>query len=121
MNYKPINFNGKFSKFAKYWSPKVIAEMNDYQFKLVKVKGEFVWHNHKDTDEVFIVIDGTLEIEFKDGKVTLQSGEMFVVPKGAEHKPVALTECRIMLIEPKGVLNTGDVKIELTSENDIWI
>ena len=121
MNYKPINFNEKFSKFAKYWSPKVIAEMNDYQFKLVKVKGEFVWHNHKDTDEVFIVIDGTLDIEFKDGKVTLQSGEMFVVPKGAEHKPVALTECRIMLIEPKGVLNTGDVKSELTSENDIWI
>jgi mannose-6-phosphate isomerase-like protein (cupin superfamily) len=121
MHYESINFNEKFSKFDKHWSPKVIAEMNDYQFKLVKVKGEFIWHNHQDTDEVFIVIDGSLDIEFKDGKVTLKSGEMFVVPKGVEHKPLASAECRIMLIEPKGVVNTGDIKNELTAEQDAWI
>ena len=91
MKYSSINFKDKFSKFDNHWSPRVIAEMNDYQFKLVKVEGEFVWHDHPDTDEVFIVLDGTLDIEFRDGKVTLETGEMFVVPKGVEHKPVAYT------------------------------
>ena len=121
MNYKSINFNNKFSTFDKYWSPKVIAETNDYQFKLVKVEGEFVWHHHQDTEEVFIVMDGNLDIEFKDGKVSIKSGEMFVVPKGVEHKPVALNECRIMIIEPKGVINTGNINCEFTAENDVWI
>ncbi len=121
MNYAPINLKEKLSKFDKYWSPRVIAEMNDYQFKLAKVKGEFVWHDHPDTDEVFIVIDGTLDIEFRDGKVTLESGEMFVIPKGVEHKPAAQNECKIMLVEPKGVVNTGEVESELTAENDVWV
>lgn len=121
MNYAPINFNEKFSKFDKHWSPRVIAEMNDYQFKLAKVHGEFVWHDHPDTDEVFIVIDGTLDIEFRDGKVSLESGEMFVVPKGIEHKPIAQEECQIMLVEPKGVVNTGNTESELTAENDVWV
>jgi mannose-6-phosphate isomerase-like protein (cupin superfamily) len=121
MRYESINFNEKFSKFEKHWSPKVIAEMNNYQFKLVKVKGEFIWHNHQDTDETFIVIEGILDIEFKDGKVTIKPGEMFVVPKGIEHKPVASAECRIMLIEPKGVVNTGVIESELTAEQDAWI
>lgn len=121
MNYRPINLNDKFSRFSDHWSPRVIAEMNDYQFKLVKVQGEFVWHDHPDTDEVFIVLEGTLDIEFRDGKVTLESGEMFVVPRGREHRPVAKNECKLMLVEPKGVVNTGGAGSELTAENDIWV
>lgn len=121
MNYIPINFSEKLSKFNKHWSPRVIAEMNDYQFKLVKVQGEFVWHDHPDTDEVFIVIEGILDIEFRDGKVTLEAGEMFVIPKGLEHKPVAQSECKIMLVEPKGVVNTGEAESKLTAENDVWV
>jgi mannose-6-phosphate isomerase-like protein (cupin superfamily) len=95
--------------------------MNDYQFKLVKVEGEFVWHNHPDTDEVFIVIEGELNIELRDGVVTLSSGELFVIPKGIEHKPVANKECKIMIIEPKGVVNTGDETTNLTAQNNLWI
>tara|TARA_Y100001963_G_C6776911_1_gene447816 strand:- start:118 stop:483 length:366 start_codon:yes stop_codon:yes gene_type:complete len=121
MKLTPINFKDKFSKFSEHWSPRVIAEMNDYQFKLVKVEGEFVWHDHPDTDEVFIVIEGTLNIEFRYGVVSLNSGEMFVIPKGVEHKPVAARECKIMLVEPKGVVNTGDSGGELTAENDVWV
>jgi mannose-6-phosphate isomerase-like protein (cupin superfamily) len=121
MSYQPINFKDKFAKFDNHWSPRVIAEMNDYQFKLVKVAGEFVWHDHPDTDEVFIVMDGVLDIEFEDGKVTLAAGEMYVVPKGVRHKPMAAQECKILLVEPKGVVNTGDAKSELKAENDVWI
>lgn len=116
-----INFNKKFSKFTDQWSPRVIAEMNDYQFKLVKVEGEFVWHDHPDTDEVFIVLEGELTIEFRDRSRTMKSGEMFVVPRGVEHKPVANQECKIMIIEPKGVVNTGDTGSDLTAENDVWV
>ena len=121
MKFDSINFKEKFAKFNEHWSPRVIAEMNDYQFKLVKVEGEFVWHDHPDTDEVFIVIEGTLNIEFREGVVTLNSGEMFVVPKGVEHKPVAINECKIMIIEPKGVVNTGDSDSKLTAEDDVWV
>lgn len=121
MNYSSINLKDKYSQFSDHWSPRVVAEMNDYQFKLAKVKGEFVWHDHPDTDEVFIVIDGRLDILFRDGKVTLEPGEMFVVPKGTEHKPVAENECQIMVIEPKGVVNTGESGGELTATNDVWI
>lgn len=121
MNYNALNFEEKFSRFSKLWSPRVIAEMNDYQFKLVKVQGEFVWHDHPETDEVFIVINGVLDIEFRDGKVTLESGEMFVIPKGVEHRPVAKNECKIMLVEPKGVVNTGDAGGQWTAENDVWV
>jgi len=119
--YKALNFEEKFSRFTEHWFPRVIAEMNDYQLKLVKVQGEFVWHKHPETDEVFIVINGVLNIEFRDGKVTLNSGEMFVIPKGVEHRPVAKKECKMMLIEPKGVVNTGDTGGQLTAENDAWI
>ena len=119
--YKALNFEEKFSIFTEHWFPRVIAEMNDYQLKLVKVQGEFVWHKHPETDEVFIVINGVLSIEFRDGKVTLKSGEMFVIPKGVEHRPVAKKECKMMLIEPKGVVNTGDTGGQLTAENDAWI
>ena len=116
-----INFEQKFSKFSEHWSPRVIAKMNNYQFKVAKIKGEFVWHDHKDTDEVFIVISGQMEIEFRDGKVEIKSGEMFVVNKGVEHKPFAEEECQILIIEPKGVINTGEAESNLTAENDIWI
>ena len=95
--------------------------MNDYQFKLGKFEGEFAWHDHKDTDEVFIVIEGTLSIEFRDKVVELSESEMIVVPKGVEHKPFANEECKVMLVEPNGVVNTGDSGGELTAENDVWI
>ena len=116
-----INFADKLSKFSDYWSPKVIAEMNDYQFKLAKLEGEFVWHNHPDTDEVFIVIEGSMKIELEDGVVELSAGEMYVVPKGVMHKPSAEKECQIMLVEPRGVVNTGEADSDLTAENDVWI
>ena len=116
-----INITEKFNLFSDHWSPKVIAEMNDYQFKLAKVEGEFVWHSHDDTDETFIVIDGELTIEFRDRHVVLKKGEMVVVPRGVEHKPSAENECKIMLLEPKGVVNTGDSGGELTAKNDVWI
>ncbi|WP_394393361.1 cupin domain-containing protein [Shewanella woodyi] len=122
MKYKSINFENKLSLFNEQWSPKVIAEMNDYQFKIVKIEGDFDWHAHKDTDETFIVLDGDLRIDFRDGYVSLASGEMFVVPKGVEHRPFAKNEVKILLIEPRGVLNTGDNEAsELTATNDVWI
>ena len=121
MNYSPISFADKFSKFTSQWQPKVIAEMNNYQFKIARVQGEFVWHDHPDTDETFIIIEGTLDLEFREGKVTLNAGEMFVVPKGVEHRPVAKDECKIMMIEAKGTKNTGDIESDLTAENDIWV
>ncbi|WP_110654224.1 cupin domain-containing protein [Salinicola halimionae] len=102
------------------WSPHVIAEMNDYQFK-VRIEGDFVWHRHADTDEAFYVMDGELRIDFRDGAVTLQAGDLYVVPKGIKHKPYAAQEVRLMLIEPKGVKNTGDEGGELTAENNRWI
>ena len=121
MNFSPINFNEKLAKFSDQWSPKVIAEMNDYQFKLVKLQGDFVWHDHVDTDEVFIVLDGAMSIEFRAGKVNLSAGEMFVVPKGVAHKPYAEEECKVLLVEPRGVVNTGDAGGAFTADNDLWV
>ena len=116
-----INFAEKFSLFSDLWSPKVVAEMNDYQFKLVKLQGEFVWHDHGHTDEVFIVIEGSMNIKFEDRTISLSAGEMHVVPKGTPHKPYAEKECKVMLVEPRGVVNTGNADSELTAENDAWI
>jgi len=121
MNYQPVSLSEKFAKFSERFQPKVIAQMNDYQFKLARVEGDFVWHSHAETDETFIVIEGEMVIDFRDGRVSLKAGEMFVVPKGVEHKPFAASECKIMLIEPAGVVNTGDVGGELTAANDVWI
>ena len=121
MTHKPINLAEKLAMFHDRWSPKVIAEMNDYQLKLAKLEGEFVWHDHKDTDEVFLVLDGRLVIELRDGKVELAAGELFVVPRGVEHKPFAAGECHVMLIEPRGVVNTGDAAGVRAAENDVWI
>ncbi len=121
MTYHPVNFQEKLAKFSEHWSPKIIEEMNDYQFKIVKIKGDFVWHDHEDTDETFIVLEGKLRIDFRDGQVELSDGEMFVVPKGVEHKPYAEEEVNMLLIEPRGVKNTGDKGGKLTAENDVWI
>ena len=118
---KVINLKDKLSSFSDLWSPRVIAEMNDYQFKLVKLKGDFTWHDHKDTDEVFFVIEGSMNIEFRDKTVVLSAGEMYVVPKGVEHKPFAQSECHVMLVEPRGVINTGEAGGELQAENDVWV
>lgn len=119
--YQSINLAHKLSLFNEQWTPKVIAEMNDYQFKVVKIEGEFVWHTHKDTDETFIVLEGTLRIDFRDGAVTLNAGEIFVVKHGLEHKPYAEQEVKLLLIEPRGVLNTGDKGGDRTAQNDVWI
>ena len=116
-----INLKEKLSLFSDHWSPKVIAEMNDYQFKLVKIQGDFVWHHHDDTDEVFIVIEGTMKIEFENETVELNEGDMYVVPKGVEHKPYAEEECKVMIVEPRGVVNTGNTDGDLTASNDVWI
>ena len=121
MGYTAINFTQKLGLFDEQWSPKVIAEMNDYQFKVVKLEGDFVWHDHKTTDETFIVLEGDLRIDFRDGAVHVRAGEMFVVPKGVEHKPYAAAEVKMLLIEPRGVLNTGDEGGERTAQNDVWI
>lgn len=116
-----IDLREKFGLFNDHWSPKVIAEMNDYQFKLVKIQGEFVWHDHADTDEVFIVLEGNMRIEFENRTIELSEGEMLVVPKGVRHKPVADSECKVMLVEPRGVVNTGEADSNLTAPNDEWI
>ena len=118
---KAIRFSDKLDLFSDHWSPKVIAEMNDYQFKLAKIKGAFVWHQHDDTDEVFVILDGALDLEFKDKTVHLERGEMLVVPRGVPHRPVAQEECHILLIEPRGVVNTGEVESELKAAQDVWI
>lgn len=117
----PINFFEKLSQFQDQWSPKVIAELNDYQFKLVKVHGEFVWHQHDETDEAFIVLAGRLKIELPTTTIELTAGELFVVPRGIQHKPSADKECHVLVIEPRGVVNTGEVGGEMTAPNDVWL
>ncbi|MDA3810443.1 MAG: cupin domain-containing protein [Spirochaetaceae bacterium] len=118
---KAINLKEKFSKFTELWTPKIIAQMNDYLFKVVHIEGDFTWHDHKETDEVFMVIEGSMRIDFRDGAVTLKKGEMFVVPKGNEHKPYAEHQCKVLLIEPAGTVNTGESGGDLTAPGDVWI
>jgi len=113
-----VDLRDKLSLFSEHWSPKVVATMNDYEVKVVKVKGEFVWHSHADTDELFLVVDGTLTIQLPDGDVTLSPGQLFVVPRGVEHCPVAAEEASILLIEPAGVVNTGEAGGDLTATHD---
>jgi len=116
----PINLLEKLALFTEHWSPRVVAELNDYQFKLVKLQGEFVWHAHTDTDEAFLVLEGEMEIGFRDRTVALRQGELFVVPKGVEHITRAARECSALIIEPRGVVNTGDAAGRLTAKNDVW-
>lgn len=116
-----INIKEKLEKIDEHWSPKIIAQMNDYHFKLAKIKGEFVWHKHEETDETFMVIEGAMKILFRDGEATLNEGDIYIVPKNVEHKPVASEECSILLIEPAGTINTGNTQSELTRNNLKWI
>ncbi len=121
MTRQPIDLKQKFSLFTERWSPKVVAEMNDYQFKIARLAGDFVWHSHADTDETFFIVEGELRIDFEDGAVNLKVGDLFVVPKGVLHKPFAEREVKIMLIEPRGTTNTGDQGGDRTAQNDVWI
>ena len=116
-----INFADKFTLFADQWQPRVVAELNDYQFKIVRIEGDFIWHDHPETDEAFIVLEGQLRIDLEDGFVDLGPGEMYVVPKGVKHKPFAETEVKMLLIEPRGVVNTGHEGGDRTAQNDRWI
>ncbi|ESJ26804.1 cupin [Cupriavidus sp. HPC(L)] len=116
-----IDLIGKIGQIDGHWQPRVVAEMNDYQFKVVKLKGDFIWHTHADTDETFIVLDGELRIDLRDGAIVLRAGQMAVVPKGIEHKPFAAEEVKLLLIEPRGVRNTGEEGGERTVQNDQWI
>ncbi len=121
MSHSAINLRAKLAQFSDHWAPRVIAAMNDYQFKLAKLQGEFVWHSHADTDETFIVLEGEMAIAFRDGQVNLATGELFVVPKGIEHKPIAPRECHVLIVEPQGVVNTGTVTSTLTAPSDVWL
>jgi mannose-6-phosphate isomerase-like protein (cupin superfamily) len=121
MEYKAIRPSEKFPLITEQWQPRVVAELNDYQFKFTRIEGEFVWHDHPDTDEAFIVVEGEMKIEFRDGEVELKTGDLFVVPKGVEHKPVAENECKIIVIEPRGVKNTGNAGGDRTANNDVWV
>lgn len=116
-----INLIRKLDLIAEQWSPRVVAEMNDYQFKVARLQGDFIWHAHAETDEAFLVLDGQLRLDFRDGSVTLGTGELYVVPRGVEHKPYAEAEVKLLLIEPRGVLNTGAEGGERTALNDLWI
>lgn len=119
--YTAINFAEKLTKFSDQWQPRVIAELNDYQFKIVRIEGDFIWHDHPATDEAFIVLEGVLRIDLPDGAVSIGPGEMYVVPKGLKHKPYAASEVKMLLIEPRGTLNTGEEGGERTAKSDLWI
>ena len=121
MTYHSIDLTRKLTLFTDHWSPRIVAVMNDYHFKLVKIKGDFVWHSHPETDETFLVLDGSMRIDFRDGSLALHAGEMYVVPKGVEHKPCADAECSMLLIEPSGTVNTGDAGGERTVNKPEWI
>ena len=113
-----VNPGEKLALFDEQWSPKIVAELNDAYVKVVKLEGEFVWHAHDDTDELFLVIDGTLTIQLRDGDVTLRPGQLYVVPRGVEHCPIAEGDVSVMLVEPSGVVNTGAAGGDLTATHD---
>lgn len=116
------SIESKYARFTDQWSPKAIARMNHDLVKLSRLEGEFIWHAHTDTDELFYIVEGELRIDFRDGAVTLKAGDVYVVPKGKEHKPYAERECRVLLVEPEGVRNTGDAEASaLTAPDDVWI
>jgi len=116
-----INLAEKFELFTEQWRPKVVAELNDYQFKVARLEGDFMWHQHPETDEAFFVLEGNLRIDLRSGPVHVGPGELFVVPRGVEHKPYAEEEVKLLLIEPRGVANTGDEGGDRTAPNDVWI
>ncbi|MFR0675308.1 cupin domain-containing protein [Enterobacterales bacterium AW_CKDN230030176-1A_HGKHYDSX7] len=117
----PVNLAQKASSIDSLWSPRVVAEMNDYQFKVVRIEGEFIWHSHPETDEAFLVLEGLLRIDLPEGGVHVKPGELYVVPRGVMHRTAAQTQTTLMMIEPRGVLNTGHEGGARTAENDVWI
>ncbi len=121
IEYEPTNLKEKFGLLTKQWQPRVVAELNDYQFKVARLEGDFIWHDHPETDEAFLVIEGRLRIDFPDGSVDISAGELFVVPRGMRHKPYAESEVKLLLIEPRGVVNTGEEGGERTAHQDLWI
>lgn len=121
MKASPVNLKEKLTLFGEHWSPRIIARLNDYHFKLAKIEGEFVWHSHPETDEAFFVVSGEMRILFRDGEVTLREGDLYIVPRRIEHRPVADRECAILLVEPAGTVNTGDAGGERTQMGDAWI
>lgn len=116
-----IDVRGKFERFSDQWAPKIIAQLNDYHFKLARIEGEFVWHSHPETDELFYVVEGSMVLQLRDREVSLEKGQMFVVPRAVEHKPYADQECLIMLVEPAGTVNTGDAGGERTVRAEDWV
>lgn len=118
MKHERVNLAEAMTRIGEYWSPRVVAELNDYRIKLVRIRDEFVWHSHQETDELFLVLEGRMGIAFRDRTVTLEAGELYVVPRGVEHKPFAESECHVLLMEPAGVVNTGDAGGELTADTD---
>jgi mannose-6-phosphate isomerase-like protein (cupin superfamily) len=122
MTVEKINFSDKFGKLpAGDYAVRLVAKMNNYDFKIVKFKGDFIWHSHPETDETFIIMEGTLVMNFRDRKVEVRPGEMIVIPKGVEHKPSSENGYKALLIEPEGVSNTGDVRNEITIEKIEWV
>ena len=117
MNRGPVNLTERLQQIDEYWSPRVVGELNGQQVKLAKIKGEFVWHHHENEDELFLVLQGKLDLEFRNGSVTLEPGEFFIVPRGEEHRPVAREEVHLLLFEPASTLNTGNVRNEYTVEH----
>ncbi|WP_457610167.1 cupin domain-containing protein [Lutibacter sp.] len=113
---KPINISEKFKLFNEHWTPKKVGELNGQQLLLAKLKGEFIWHAHEHEDELFFIIKGSLVIEFRDRKVTLSKGELLIIPKGVEHKPIAIEEVHVLLFEPLAIKHTGNVISNLTVE-----
>jgi mannose-6-phosphate isomerase-like protein (cupin superfamily) len=121
MERTAINLAEKLAKFSEHWSPRIVARMNDYELKLVKFQGDFVWHDHPDTDEVFLVVEGEMTIHFRDGRVRVRAGELFVIPRGIEHLTSADTECKALLVERAGTVNTGAVISDKTAAADAWV
>jgi mannose-6-phosphate isomerase-like protein (cupin superfamily) len=117
----PVSLSAKLAAIQELWRPRVVAELNDIQFKLVRIQGDFVWHCHEETDEAFLVISGSMVVEFRDRSVTIREGELFVVPKGEEHITRAEEECCALIVEPRGVVNTGEAGGPLTAPLDQWV
>lgn len=116
-----INLADKLALVDDPWTPRVVATLNDYDVKVARLRGDFVWHAHRDTDELFLVVSGVLGIEFRDRTVQLNAGEMIVVPRGTEHRPFTRGGCEILLVEPRGTVNTGDTDSPLRAPNDVWV
>ncbi|MEZ4804423.1 MAG: cupin domain-containing protein [Bacteroidia bacterium] len=116
MEHKSVNVHDKLNQFSDFWNPRIVGELNGQHVKLAKLKGEFVWHSHAEEDELFYVLSGQLDIEFRDGIVHLNENEFYIVPKGVEHKPIAKEEVSVMLFEPNSTLNTGNERNELTKD-----